>query len=315
MEDIQPTDVRHSYTILRIKRKRTEEPLDALVVEAKARRKRSKGALNVFKFAETVEESAWDDEQQKRDIEARISSLAREVKNQNAVAASTQPITPSASASSVASTQAVRQPPIDPARSYTVVQSGSQESTRSSSRQPTSPPKIAAYKDLVAQANQPSFTMYDAVPSSSSLAAPEVDPEMDKFLPMLQEYLKVNDISSATPLPSSRSLAGMSAGEDEYVWDVFYQRPTTFQELYEPALQGVNIGTLTGLPPDANAWDSDDSSEFEDEDDEDSNAEDWYTNDYPDEEESSDEASDGDEFHEDSEGEGNYRDDDDLDWR
>lgn len=30
MEDIQPTDARVSYTILRIKRKRNEEPLDAL---------------------------------------------------------------------------------------------------------------------------------------------------------------------------------------------------------------------------------------------------------------------------------------------
>lgn len=68
----------------------------------------------------------------------------------------------------------------------------------------------------------------------------------------------------------------------------------------------------SGLPPEADGWDSDTDSEYEDEDDEDSNgkrdhnwytqrstnqtlpliAEDWYTNDYPDEEES-DEESDG----------------------
>ena len=40
----------------------------------------------------------------------------------------------------------------------------------------------------------PSFTMYDAVPSTSSrgTAPPpaETDPEVEKFLPMLKEYLK-----------------------------------------------------------------------------------------------------------------------------
>ena len=65
------------------------------------------------------------------------------------------------------------------------------------------------------------------------------------------------------------------------------------------------------MPPEADAWDSESDGEYEDEDDEDSNgksalvdvgvlqnlnplvlAEDWYTNDYPDEEES-DEPSDG----------------------
>lgn len=38
--------------------------------EAVPSRKRSRGALNFFKFAETVEQNAWDDEKQKRDLEA-----------------------------------------------------------------------------------------------------------------------------------------------------------------------------------------------------------------------------------------------------
>jgi len=320
MEDIQPTDARESYTILRIKRKRNEEPLDALVVEGKARRKRSKGALNVFQFAETVEEGAWDDEQRKKDIEARISTLAREGQKISSPSTNSQPpestsLATSASASSVPSP--ARQPPIDPTRAYTVVPSTSQESSRSAG-QSSAPPKVVAYNDLVAQDQHPAFTMYDAVPSSSSLAtAPsgEVDREMEKFMPMLNEYLRLSENSTSTPLPSSTSLAKMATGDDDYVWDVFYQRPTTFQELYEPSVNNIHhIGTLSGLPAEADEWDSDDS-EYEDEDDEDSNAEDWYTNDYPDEEES-DNPSDGeDEFHEDSEQEEVYRDDGDLDWR
>ncbi|THH19835.1 hypothetical protein EUX98_g8696 [Antrodiella citrinella] len=324
MEDIQPTDSQQSLTLIRIKRKRTEEPLDALVIDSKARRKRSKGALNVFQFVETVEEGAWDDEQRKKDIEDRISSLAREKqKVSTSPMLSSQPpesaasVAPSASASSVPSP--VRQPPVDPTRAYTVVPSASQESTRSARQtsQPSAPPKVAAYKDLVAEGQrQPSFTMYDAIPSSSTLSsAPssEADREMAKFMPMLNEYLKLNEDNATTPLPSSHSLAKIAEGDDEYVWDVFYQRPTTFQELYEPAVGGIHIGTLSGLPPEADDWDSD-GSDFEDEDDEDSNAEDWYMNDYPDEEES-DSAGDEDEFHEDSEEEQVYRDDGDLDWR
>ncbi|KAJ3930954.1 MAG: hypothetical protein NXY57DRAFT_1009626, partial [Lentinula lateritia] len=57
------------YTFLRIKRKRNEEPLDALVVESGARRKKSKGGSGVFKFAKTIEEGVWEDEEQKKAIQ------------------------------------------------------------------------------------------------------------------------------------------------------------------------------------------------------------------------------------------------------
>jgi hypothetical protein len=68
------------YTIVRIKRKRTDEPLDALgmsvthvtvherhllimtlVVESGARRKKSRGGRDVFQFVQTVEETVWED--------------------------------------------------------------------------------------------------------------------------------------------------------------------------------------------------------------------------------------------------------------
>ena len=82
-----------SYTIVRIKRKRTEEPLDALgdlafildhlihfrllslVVVDRPRRKKSKGTLNVFQFAETVEPGAWDDERQRQELEVSPDPL------------------------------------------------------------------------------------------------------------------------------------------------------------------------------------------------------------------------------------------------
>jgi len=125
---------------------------------------------------------------------------------------------------------------------------------------------------------------------------------------MLTEYLTLNDITvSATPetIPSS----------DDYVWDVFYHRPTTLSEWNAAA----NVGTLTGLPPSiTDPYDSDSDSEAEDEADEDSNAEEYYKNDYPDEEEDSEEGRSSDDFYDDSEEESSpyaQGDDSDHEWR
>lgn len=75
MMDVDPaSNSSQNYTILRIKRKRTDEPLDALVVDAnsRARRRKIRGKFDVFQFAETVEQTAWEDEKQKRDLQVRV---------------------------------------------------------------------------------------------------------------------------------------------------------------------------------------------------------------------------------------------------
>lgn len=43
------------------------------VVDQGPRKKRSKAGLNVFRFAETVEVEAWEDERKKKDLE--VSTL------------------------------------------------------------------------------------------------------------------------------------------------------------------------------------------------------------------------------------------------
>ena len=64
------------YTILRIKRKRNEEPLDALVVESGIRRKKSRGGMGVFKFAQTVEDGAWNDRKLHQRIQVSVSDVS-----------------------------------------------------------------------------------------------------------------------------------------------------------------------------------------------------------------------------------------------
>ncbi|TFK48708.1 hypothetical protein OE88DRAFT_1703791 [Heliocybe sulcata] len=303
-----------SYTILRIKRKRNEEPLDALVVESKNRRKKSKAGVDLFQFAETVEGDAWEDAKRQKALQDRISALAKLPVDER----------PAPPALATVPGQLSRQTSVNPR--YTIVQKDlPKEEPRS--RYPISPPRVISHKEL---RNSRRFTLLDAIPSEPNLANLAVDSEMENFLPMLKDYLRVNDISLTDPpsapaptVPSSATDASMNSSlttdssfvteDGDYVWDVFYRRAITQNEWNKIA----NFGTLIGLPPSLNdPNESDSEPEPEDEDDEDSNAEDYYKNDYPDEEDSESDKSDM--FHEaNSDVYSDYGDADegDHDWR
>ncbi|CAL1713507.1 unnamed protein product [Somion occarium] len=301
METQQRQDTQsESYTIVRIKRKRNEEPLDALVVDQGPRKKRSKAGLNVFRFAETVEVEAWEDERKKKDLEERITALARESSKKKQTIPETsvipaEPIQPP-----------VRQPQVDPSRSYTVIPSESKDLSKR--RIPTSPPKILTSKDYEQQ-RQPSVTIYEAIPSSTSLAsAPSmnIDPEVEKFLPLLQEYLKVSD--TVPSFPQEGPSSSQPSKEDDYVWDVFYSHPASYKQLFD----SLNVGMVSGLPHSASGYIDSDTDSDMGEEDEDSNAEDSYKNDYPEDESdwdttSSKHTDDSDIFHERSDHESLFR--------
>ncbi|TBU39125.1 hypothetical protein BD309DRAFT_970384 [Dichomitus squalens] len=293
------------YAIVRIKRKRNEEPLDALVVDAAPTRKKSKGGLNVFQYAGTVEQAEWNDEKQKKELEKHLAEIARESAQRKREEATV--VLPSAVAPSVPVVQqpppanasspitypvpapSLKRPPYQaPSRTYTIVQQEQPaQEPYPRRRQGNAPPKVWSSKELDAAKRAAQVKMYDAVPSTSTgkqAGAPsEVDVEIDKFLPLLKDYLNVSEL---TPPAPGMPVKGDGMDED-YVYDVFYHRPTTAKELYDPA-SSSNIAKLTGLPPELSGLSGEDSSDEEDsdEDDEDSNAEDWYTNDYPEEEES-----------------------------
>lgn len=268
--DVDPSiDDPHTYTILRIKRKRAEEPLDALVVDSdiRARRRKTRGGFDIFQYAETVEREALENERQKRDLQQRITTLARTKPSDD----SQIPSTVKRSASPVA---AVQPPKTDePSRRYSVVKQPSEQS-KSRRMPPSAPPKVISHKE--AAKLKPGFAYYDAVLAADKDARSKADSEMDKFVPLLEEYLKIGDIGL-----SSSSGTSAETAEDDFVWDIFYHYPVKLNEWSKSA---VNIGTLTGLPSSfGHPDDSDSESEVEDDEDEDSNAEDYYTNDYPDE--------------------------------
>ncbi|TFY72883.1 hypothetical protein EVG20_g151 [Dentipellis fragilis] len=265
---------RQPYTILRIKRKRTDEPLDALVVQSRIRRKKSRGGMNVFQFAETLEQDAWDDERATKELQDRISTLAREQSSQVGAEPAREPL--------------AAPPRADSGRQYTVINALGDLKPNPYA---TAPPAVLSAKDLEKQ--KADFQMYDAILASEN--ATPMDPEIEKFLPMLQDYLKVGETAppasaASAPLPSPGVPPASNVEGPDYVWDVFFHRPGALN--YTSV---SNIGTLTGLPASfADPFSSDSESEPEDDADEDSNAEEYYKNDYPDEEDS-----DGsDEFHE-----------------
>ncbi|KAG2010108.1 hypothetical protein CC2G_012953 [Coprinopsis cinerea AmutBmut pab1-1] len=259
-----------AYAILRIKRRRDEEPLDALVVESKSRRKKTKGGPGVFQYVQTVEDTVWNSEKaQKELLEEKIPRLAREK---------------TLHADWKAQAPDRRSPLLNRNdRRYTII-----ETDPPLSPQKSSPPVVSASQNNDTQQPCSDFKMYDAVLATPA-ETPDLDPEMEKFQSMLSDYLKLNevDVRPQTQQPNLMVDSAMKSPDTEgdYVWDVFYHRPATLAEWNEIA----NVGTLSGFPaPNTDSYSSDsDQSEEEDEADEDSNDEDYYKNDYPDEEDDS----------------------------
>ncbi|KAG7088628.1 hypothetical protein E1B28_012600 [Marasmius oreades] len=218
-----PTAQENPYTILRIKRKRNEEPLDALVIES-APRKKTKGGKGLFQFAQTVEDAVWQDEKQQREIQERITRLARaEGSNQSIISDSSTPSAP-----------AVKPLPSDPSRRYTVIERES--SNYPSQWDPSMPPPVLSARELQAQKAATDFKMYDAVlERSDEENGTDMDPEMEKIMPLLQAYLKMSN-TPATPA---------NDGDSDYVWDIFYHRPGARQHW----TQTSTVGTVFVFSP------------------------------------------------------------------
>ncbi|TRM61130.1 hypothetical protein BD626DRAFT_502823 [Schizophyllum amplum] len=306
--DVDPPE-RQPYTLLRVKRKRNEEPLEGLVIESRARKKKSRGTVDLFSFAKTMEDSDWnaDVHQTLRD---EVNRLNREAKEKEAREKEAREKAAEADAAAIAAQPAVVSPPSPKVmraqnQRYTVVP---QEPEQPQTRAPMSPPKVWSSKELEQASLAPEVKMYDAVldDGAGDKPASPMDAEIDKFIPMLDEYLKMNDIHT-----KDQAAAAAEDGANDYVWDVFYRRTANPDDI------PTNWATVTGLPPSTQDYDSASDSEESDEADEDSNAEDWYANDYPEEDVTDEDDLSSDGFHEHSEhedivrGRGEFDSDDD----
>ncbi|GAN09076.1 solute carrier family 7, member 6 opposite strand [Mucor ambiguus] len=260
-------------TILRIKRKRTEEPLDALLVhqENEKRIKKSndkqKNALSVsatalptlFRLAETVEQKSFSNLDEAKKLKDRISRRIQP--------GTSRPQTPTSIEDRKDRLVKEQKDASHKAR-YRVIQQN-----RSKVDEDT-PPVVQSSSEKAAK---DLFQMYEAVKDEDTSKQAKLfvdddieDPDdiMCNFIPMVKEYLTLQEKEEEK--------------EDDYVYDVYYRD----DENLEQGMNSMNIGSLVWFDEQSEYLDDDTDSELGDNVDEDSNAEDYYQNDYPEEEDS-----------------------------
>ncbi|KAF7728242.1 solute carrier 7, member 6 opposite strand [Apophysomyces ossiformis] len=274
--EVKPGDANGSsqITILRIKRKRNEEPLDALLVHQEQERHVDKrlrkdsstkhygesplsvSAANLpklFRLAETVEETSFKNVTEAQKLKERITRR---------IQPGSRPHTPDLNERKDRLMEQ-QQKTTRQAR-YRVI---NQNRARSESNMP---PVVQSASDKAAE---DLFQMYEAVKENDQ-KQPKLyldegidDPDdiMCNFIPMVKEYLTLNERPEET---------------EDYVYDVYYRDDSG----NATELHSGNIGSLVWFENESEYVNDDEDSEVGDIEDEDSNAEDYYQNDYPDEE-------------------------------
>ncbi|KAJ1919048.1 hypothetical protein H4219_002202 [Mycoemilia scoparia] len=231
---------------------------------------------SLFKFAETFTKSDFDDYQKRRMLEIRLSKLAKSKRDDNGPAEESDEVTPAKKDE-------------QPAR-YRIVRGkrgiGSLSDQEGNQEHSTGEAKRIKSRDAKpdAPATPPNtelqFEFFDAIKEDSTkkfdvdLKAMEDDDLMSHFVPMLKSHLKISE--------SEKSL---ETSDDEYVYDIYYVDEES-ANLRNILRKQANIGYFLwdedyeddGVLPD----DFGSSDEYND-DAEDSNAEDYYANSYPDE--------------------------------
>ncbi|KAI8143597.1 hypothetical protein BJV82DRAFT_611034 [Fennellomyces sp. T-0311] len=255
-------------TLLRIKRKRTEEPLEALLLQTKnedykrlrkdslkkdSSLKVSATALpTIFRLAETVEENSFKSVAEAQKLKDRITRR---------VQPGSRPRTPETVEERKDRLVQQKHRTARQARYRVISQNRDQ-------RRGDQPPVVQSAADELLQMYE--AVRDDATTSKANLFADsddegEKDDIMCNFIPMVKEYLTLNE--------------RVMDEEDDYVYDVYYRDDTQGGEIH-----GVSVGSLVWFDDETQYMNDDSDSEPGDYGDEDSNAEDYYQNDYPDEE-------------------------------
>nr|CAG8435430.1 8163_t:CDS:10 [Entrophospora candida] len=250
------TNSTQGLTILRLKRKRNEEPLDALVVEQLLRngvehgkkKPKKRGSIDkqqfspltttteqeessvpfMFRFAETVEKVSFNDSIKTRQLQNRRKER------------------------------------------YKVIDGNRQKGIES---------VFTEDNETENETIHDIFMMYDAVKEekpNKNIEEPN-DNESDimcNFIPLVKQYLTIQEDDKKSEDKSD---------DEDYVYDVYYQDDST---MLDDEIQYQNFATLTWFGGEENqvfVKETKNQELYEYSDEEDSNAEDYYTHDYPEE--------------------------------
>ncbi|GES90623.1 probable RNA polymerase II nuclear localization protein SLC7A6OS [Rhizophagus clarus] len=293
---IESTTTPSGLTIVRLKRKRNEEPLDALVVQhfenghspekKKVRRKASNLKVEakenlkikaekvetkepipfIFRFAETVDEISFNDSNKTQQLKDRIVKLMNRKDTLRRKGIDIKQIREQ----QIARTNENRRE-----ERYKVIDRNRQKNGSFNISGDDVEDNDEAFTEL--------FKMYDAVKESEAPIEPkfveedDIDSEiMCNFIPMVRQYLSLQEQIDKEGKPDL---------DDGYVYDIYYRDDA--MDL-DDQFNYNNIASLTWFNGDENEIfvnESDEKDEFVYSDEEDSNAEDYYTHDYPDEDE------------------------------
>ncbi|KAK9767795.1 hypothetical protein K7432_002131 [Basidiobolus ranarum] len=257
-----------SLTILRIKRKRTDEPLEALLVQdeptgaKKLKTNRKIAVAKMFRLAETVTHEIFGDAEKTLELKDKLAEMTKShsVPLQPVIPVSRKETSPP---EVLAVSEQKSQPKVESTR-YKVINQNRMEDIMQEERR-SEGDGIRLF-DVVREEDYEREALKTAKFTTD-------DPNSDimcNFIPMLREYLSVND------KPVEEELQ-----DDEYVYDVYYRDDSKTAS----NMPSVKLASLIWFDdPEDNVFlhDEGDSSDFEG--DEDSNAEDYYTNEYPEEE-------------------------------
>ncbi|TIB73940.1 hypothetical protein E3Q22_04269 [Wallemia mellicola] len=262
-----------TMSYLRIKRKRNQEPLDALLIEEnesegkkpQPRKKRQRQGL--FRLAETVEQSTFTSTETKEELQARLKRKAEDDLEEDAERRHKQSLG-----------RQIRPKPTTSRRYHVVTEDDDKKDVFIDVEQSKNESVNRSDK------KDASFDPYD-----------EDSEQMREFRKLVEDYLKMQEtVTPESPTPETDK-------DDDYVFDVYYRDKA---DLRNNTQIMSNIGLLTGFYDEFGLnFDQDyssDSTDIQDEADEDSNEEDYYTNDYPDEEVGSEEEEYPEEFVDDS---------------
>ncbi|KAG2181354.1 hypothetical protein INT43_008937, partial [Umbelopsis isabellina] len=265
-------------TILRIKRKRNEEPLEALLyiwsniyhiwkhMLTQHADEETKSVLpKLFRLAETVNEQSFKNVIEARKLKERITRR---------IQPGSRPSTPSLE--SRKEQRAEKQQLDAKTARYRVIQQN-----RRNKESPAGPPQVESASEKM---SNELFHMFEAVKDNEDNKAnillsedAEDDTVMCNFISMVKEYLTVEERNEA----ARKFEQNPAEDEEAYVYDVYYRDDTTVQT----AFPAQNVGALIWGDEEYELMDDDfEDSDVVDSEDEDSNAEDFYQNDYPEEE-------------------------------
>ncbi|KAJ2081135.1 hypothetical protein H4R24_002557 [Coemansia sp. RSA 988] len=302
-------------TILRIKRKRGQEPLEALVIhqqqQQQQRRRKiprglsgrnsneslasewgSSGALKepqLFAFGESLSEADFYDASKRQALQERLASLSKRRRDEMDIDdternTESMPVTSKRPVAQADTRQTT----------FRVIGKREVSLTDDTSGSPLAAPagSISRIPEVIAVASwhkeRQRIKMFDAINEDefdTLLLGNSRDPYAEVALGAGNE----SKVMAAEPktaedlVPMVRDYLSFAAGNPEYMYDFYYVRKSG-SDLNPNILHASNVGAVLWVN-DINEFLADSDSNYEEED-EDSNAEDFYRNDYPDEPES-----------------------------